>query len=69
MTDLIRRLMTWAGLLLIPLTPREAHPVRPVRRSVQRLAPRATALPAHRSPYGLDTPPSTARTPLPYART
>jgi hypothetical protein len=55
MTDLIRRLMAWVGLLLIPC---EAHPARPAQQAapVVPLRPRATTLPARRSPYGLDTP-------------
>lgn len=49
MTDLIRRLLAWMGLLHIP---REAHPAHPARS----IPPAAAPLPAHRSPYGLPTP-------------
>ena len=52
MTDLIRRLMAWVSLLFIP---RGAHLVRPAR-PVPHPCPRAVKLPAHRSPYSLDTP-------------
>lgn len=48
MTDLIRRLLAWMGLLHIP---RETYPARPARP-----IPPSPPLPAHRSPYGLHAP-------------
>ncbi|MCZ0987924.1 hypothetical protein [Streptomyces diastatochromogenes] len=53
MTDLIRRLATWVGLLLFP--PGE----EPVPDPTSPAVPWPTQplpLPRHRSPYGLDTP-------------
>ncbi|MGW1745072.1 hypothetical protein ACWCRD_05525 [Streptomyces sp. NPDC002092] len=48
MTDPIHRLLAWMGFLLIPRgVERESQPPVP---------PLAPPLPAHRSPYGLDTP-------------
>ncbi|MDF3140378.1 MULTISPECIES: hypothetical protein [unclassified Streptomyces] len=56
MTDLIHRLAAWVALLL---KPRGAHrrPARPPHLAlVAPPRPRVMPLPAHRSPYGLDTP-------------
>ncbi|WP_405880795.1 hypothetical protein OG762_20725 [Streptomyces sp. NBC_01136] len=53
MTDLIRRLTAWVGLLLIPPGTHRTRPACPARAVSPR--PRVT-LPVHRSPYGLDTP-------------
>ncbi|WP_329366019.1 hypothetical protein [Streptomyces sp. NBC_01483] len=50
MTDLIRRLMAWVSLLFIPREAPRTHP------AAQRPTSRAMKLPAHRSPYSLDTP-------------
>ncbi|WP_326581947.1 hypothetical protein OG889_24750 [Streptomyces sp. NBC_00481] len=56
MSDLIGRLLTWVGLFP---RPRGRHRASALS---QRLAPTApppaldASLPAHRSPYGLDTP-------------
>lgn len=71
MTDLIRRLAAWLGL---PLFPRGAHRAGAALRPV--LPPPSEwdagpPLPAHRSPYGLDTPldPGAARSVRPYLPT
>ncbi|MBD0838652.1 hypothetical protein [Streptomyces sp. TRM68416] len=53
MTDLIRRLATWVGLLLFP-PPRKPVPYAEPPAAPWPLHP--CPLPAHRSPYGLDTP-------------
>jgi hypothetical protein len=56
MTDLIRRLAAWAGM---PARPRRTSQrlVRALRpASATRRSPESAPLPAHRSPYGLDTP-------------
>ncbi|MGW0822157.1 hypothetical protein [Streptomyces sp. NPDC002845] len=60
MTDLIGRLVAWVSLLLIPrgahrrVTHHRTHPAAPP--SATSPPPARPALPAHRSPYGLDTP-------------
>ncbi|MCZ4506898.1 hypothetical protein O3Q52_01475 [Streptomyces sp. ActVer] len=56
MTDLIHRLATWVGLLLIPRGAHRGRPAHPAPATSP--PPRAVVppLPAHRSPYGLDTP-------------
>ncbi|MEV6589945.1 hypothetical protein [Streptomyces acidicola] len=52
MTDLIGRVIVWVSLLL---TGRDPHVKPPGRPTPTALPPtRATPLPAHRSPYGLD---------------
>ena len=55
MTDLIRCLAARLGLLL---TPRGTHRVRPPHLAPITAPPQPfeLRLPAHRSPYGLDTP-------------
>ncbi|MFI1728844.1 hypothetical protein ACH40E_06300 [Streptomyces acidicola] len=55
MTDLIHRLAVWVGLLS---GTRRAyrHPVRHPHPVLSTPSPKHTPLPAHRSPYGLDTP-------------
>ncbi|WP_328769684.1 hypothetical protein [Streptomyces sp. NBC_00286] len=55
MTDLIRRLAARLGLLP---TPRGTHRVRPPHLAPSTAPPQPLEmrLPAHRSPYGLDTP-------------
>lgn len=56
MTDLIRRLVAWAGLLP---TARGRHRASPFGPRPEPAAPPPsldTSLPAHRSPYGLDAP-------------
>jgi hypothetical protein len=52
MTDLIRRLAAWVSLLLSPRGVHRCTTARPPLLTPPR--PRATALPLHRSPYGLD---------------
>jgi hypothetical protein len=54
MTDLIRRLTTWVSLLLIPRDAHGAPPTHPAPTTPPQ--PHVTRLPAHRSPYGLNTP-------------
>lgn len=53
MTDLIRRLATWVGLLLFPPG---KEPVRAPVPPVVAWPIQPMTLPRHRSPYGLDTP-------------
>lgn len=60
MTDLIGRLIAWVSFLLNPrgahrpLAHHRTHPIAPVVPTTPPL--RRAELPAHRSPYGLDTP-------------
>ncbi|MFG2023368.1 hypothetical protein [Streptomyces sp. NPDC048825] len=55
MTDLVRRITAWVSLLCLP---RGAHRVRPPHPAPTTVPPQpqAVRLPAHRSPYGLDSP-------------
>ncbi|BCL21880.1 hypothetical protein GCM10017668_37230 [Streptomyces tuirus] len=54
MLDLIRRLLVWAGLSA-PRSRSRSAAARPPRIVPALLIPEWAPLPAHRSPYGLDT--------------
>lgn len=56
MTDLIGRLLTWAGLLPRSYGRHRASGFRPRPEPIAPPPALDTSLPAHRSPYGLATP-------------
>ncbi|UUU23007.1 hypothetical protein [Streptomyces sp. DSM 40750] len=56
MTDLIGRLLAWAGFLSKPSGRHRAAPGRPHPQRASPPPALDTSLPVHRSPYGLNTP-------------
>lgn len=55
MTDLIRRLSVWV-CILFGIRRAYRRPARHLHPVLSAQPPKHTPLPAHRSPYGLDTP-------------
>jgi hypothetical protein len=55
MTYLIRRLIVWVGLLATPRGWHRRSPSPPLPSCVAPTSAASAPLPAHRSPYGVDT--------------